>query len=148
MTKLALCAAGAIAETEYDHRQVEIAHEARDPIVHGRHRKQRAGAFHGLHAAGRDEANHRQATFGANHEQFAYLFRARHVEGAGLERGVGNHRAHRQAAIAVLETANARYHAARRLAFLQRALDGNAQARKAVRIRANEIAIVFLEILE
>ena len=88
-----LGAAGAVAVAKDDHRQVEIAHEAGDSIIHRGHGKQGASAFHRLHPAGRDEANHRQSPFGASDEELAELLRAGHVERAGFERGVGNHRA-------------------------------------------------------
>ena len=143
-----LRSAGAVAEAEHDHGQIEVAHETRNAVVHRGHRKQRAGALHGLHATRRNEAHHRQAPLGAQHQEFAELLRAGHVERSGFEGGVGDHGAHGHAVRAVLETTDAGHHATGRSALLQCALDGDAQAWEPVRIGADEIASLLLEVLK
>ena len=143
-----LGAAGAVAEAEDDHRQVVVAHEPRDAVVDGGHGEQRAGPLHGLHAARGDEADHRQVLFGAGHQELAELLGAGHVERAGLELQVGDHRADLEPTLAVLEPADAGDHAARRHALLQRSLDGHPKAREAVRIGTHEVAVQFLEFAE
>ena len=60
---------------------------------------------------------------GARHQQLAELLRAGHVEGAGLEGGVGDDGAHGHAVFAIAKAADSGDHAAGRLAALQRLLD-------------------------
>ena len=86
--------------------------------------------------------------FRANHQQLAELLRAGHVEGAGLEGGVGDHGADVHAVFAIAEATNAGDHAAWRLAALQRFFDGESQAGEAVRVGTDEIAVEFLEVVE
>ena len=143
-----LCPAGAVAVAEHDHRQFMVAHEAGDAVVDGGHGKQRAGAFLRLHAAGGDEAHHRQALLGAGHEQLAELLRAGHVEGAGLEAGVGYHGAHALAVRAVVEGADAGHHTAGRRLTAERRVHGKAESRELAWVGAHEVSKQLFEIAE
>ena len=83
--------AGAVAEAEDHHGQVDVSDEARNSIVHRSHREQRAGPLLGLHAPGGNKTEHRQALLRAGHQQLAELLGAGHIEGACLESNIGNH---------------------------------------------------------
>ena len=140
--------AGAIAEAEHDHRQFGVAHESRDAIVDGRHREQCAGAFLRLHAARRDETDHRQLPFRAVDEQLAEFLGARHVERAGLEIDVRNDRADADAAGAVVERADPGNDAARGNLGLERAFDGDSKAGEFAGVGTEQVAVEFFEVGE
>ena len=145
-----LGAAGAVAVAEQDERQVVVPHEAGDAVVHRGHGEQRPSAFLGLHAARRNEADHRQPPLRALHQQSAELLRAGHVERTRLESGVGQ----RQPAApppplpAILEAGDPRNDAAGRRTFVQGVLDGLAEAGEPARVCAHQIAKPLLPIVE
>ena len=89
-----LRAARAVAEPEAEHRLAGFADKAGDAVVEHRHGEQRARAFLGLHAARRDERDDGKLPPRAFHQQPAELFRAGHVERAGLELQVRENDAH------------------------------------------------------
>ena len=148
--------AGAVAVAEADHRQVVVAHEPRDAIVHDRHGEQGAGAFLRQHAAGRDEAHDRQPLLGAAQQELAELLRTRHVERAGLERQVGDQNADPAASGTALrltrragpDPGQRRHRSARRDSLFKRPLDRDPESREAHRIGGHPVRLDLLHVGE
>ena len=139
-----LGAASAITIAEHDDRQTVVAHEAGDAVIDGGHGEQRPRPFLGLHAARRDEADHRQVPGRAQHQQLAELLGAGHVERTGLEGDVGQHQAAAELILPRLEAGRAGDHAAGRKVLVQCRLNGVAEPREGTGVRADEIPEAFV----